>query len=1260
MKKPKSVRLSAPIIEDWESDDDGKFVLNNEGKATGQRGVRTVWNNAQRVNHQNFANNLTHPHPRRNFVPTAVITNSGKVLVNTAKQSSPRAATTTSTARHINTAATRPTVNAPKNSDLKETISTAKVNNVTTAGTEAVVSDVQGNEKNVVKSSACWIWRPTGNIIDHISKYSGSYMLKRFNYVDLQGRLKSVMAWSPRETNSLILYARSPNLDFMRPFGCPVTILNTLDHRGMFEGKVDEGFLVGYSVNITTGNQTNDDAGIEINVNARKARQEKASDHEYILLPFMPSHSPLSSSIQSSDDTDTDKAPGKGDEGISKGSGIDNQERFDSSTQDVNTVEPSINISNTNINSGSLSIILEVGAEADTNNLELSTVVSPIPITNPNWIEAMQEGLMQFKLQKVWTLVDLPNGKRAVETKWVFRNKKDKRGIVVRNKARLVAQGYTQEEGIDYDEVFAPVARIEAIRLFLSYASFMGFIAYQMDVKSVFSYDTIEEAWYEILSTYLLENGFRIGNIDKTLFIKKGRDDIILVQVYVDDIIFGSTKKSLCNEFEQMMHKRFQMSSMGELTFFLGLQVKQKVDGIFISQDKYVAGILKKFNFTTVKTASTPMEPNKALIKDVETKDVDVYLYRSMIGSLMFLTTSRPDIMFDVCACARFQVTPKTSHLHIVKRISRYLKGQPKLGLWYPRDSPFDLEAFFDSDYAGASLDTKSTTGEGSKGFHQIVDFLNSSHIKYALTENPTIYTSLIQQFWQIAVANNLDTREVQITATIDGNVKLVYEAFIRMHLKLEESDGISTLPNTEIFEQLALMGNLATAIIYLATNRTFNFSNMIFEGMLKNLDSPLLQGEGSTVPVESHHTPLDTLTTSQPPLSSPSRIPTRQKTEVPQPSSSTHTHVADEAASTGVDVRHGGDATTVTSLDAGHGGGNIDKTPSMPYDSPLPRVNTLESDKDTMTLNELTVLCTKLSQKVESLEVDLKQTKKVYGASYTKLITKVNKLEKFVKSSQVRRRAKIVVSDDEELTLKGRLPLENQLGVFSADKVLAEVDIVHTYTRRRRTISTASGGISTSEESVSTAGASMPVSTTGMVDKGKAIMQEYEPELTTTKLQQRQERAGYEAAVRLQEQLDEEERQRISRVHEEASSFNIEEWKDIQATIEADEELALRIQAEEREKYSEAEKARLLVDLINQRKRHFAQQRAEERRNKPMTQAQQRTCMSNYVKHMGSHTLKQLKKLSFEELKNLFKATMRWVKTFTPMESDFDKTILR
>nr|GEV45452.1 putative ribonuclease H-like domain-containing protein [Tanacetum cinerariifolium] len=330
-------------------------------------------------------------------------------------------------------------------------------------------------------------------------------------------------------------------------------------------------------------------------------------------------------------------------------------------------------------------------------------------LKDPNWVEAMQDELLQFKMLKVWTLVDLPKDKWLIDTKWVLKNKKDERVIMVMNKARLVTQGHTQEKGIDYDEVFTPVARIEAIRLFLAYASFKDFVVYQMDVKSAFIYGKIEEevyvcqpsgfedldflnkvykvekalyglhqaprVWYETLSTYLMDNGFHKGQIDKALFIKRHKDDILLVQVYVDDIIFGSTKKELSAEFETLMHDKFQMSSMGELSFFLGLQS----DGIFISQDKYVAYVLKKFDFSTVKTASTPVEPNKALVNDAKAEDVDVHLYKSMIGSLMYLTASRPDITFVVYACAR--------------------------------DSPFNLEAYTDSDYAGASLDRKSTTG---------------------------------------------------------------------------------------------------------------------------------------------------------------------------------------------------------------------------------------------------------------------------------------------------------------------------------------------------------------------------------------------------------------------------------------------------------------------------------------------------------------------------------------------------------------------
>ncbi|GJR07314.1 putative ribonuclease H-like domain-containing protein [Tanacetum coccineum] len=304
------------------------------------------------------------------------------------------------------------------------------------------------------------------------------------------------------------------------------------------------------------------------------------------------------------------------------------------------------------------------------SQLEPSSVAQAL--NDPDWVEAMQEEMQQFVHQEVWKLVPLPEGKTAIGTKWILKNKRDAKGIVVRNKSRLVAQGHRQEEGIDYDEAFAPVARIKAIRLFLAFASYMGFMSCESFV------------WPSSSTTGL---------------------------VYVDDIIFGSTNKAWCDEFEVLMKGEFEMSAMGELTFFLGLQVTQKSNGIFISQDKYVQDMLKKFDMVNVRSATTPFEATTPKSKEEPDEAVNIHLYRSMIGSLMYLTASRPDIQFAVSACSRHQVTPLTSHLNAVKRIFKYLKGRPKLGLWYPRDSPFVLESYSDSDYAGSHGDRKSTTG---------------------------------------------------------------------------------------------------------------------------------------------------------------------------------------------------------------------------------------------------------------------------------------------------------------------------------------------------------------------------------------------------------------------------------------------------------------------------------------------------------------------------------------------------------------------
>jgi hypothetical protein len=308
-----------------------------------------------------------------------------------------------------------------------------------------------------------------------------------------------------------------------------------------------------------------------------------------------------------------------------------------------------------------------------------------------------------------------------------------------------VAKGYSQVEGLDFDETFAPVARLESIHILLAYANHHGFKLYQMDVKSAFLNGPIKEevyvkqlqgfedeeypnhvyklhkalyglnqaprAWYEYLRDFLIDNGFRISKANSTLFTRIVDNDIFICEIYIGDIIFGSTNQSFSDEFSKIMTDRFEMSMMGELNFFLGFQIKQLEDGMFISQIKYTHDLLKKFGMDKVKPIKTPMGTNDHLDLDMGGKPVDQKLYHSMIGSLLYLCASRPDIMLSVCMCIRFQATPKEYHLRVVKRIMRYLVLTPYLGLWYPKGAHFKLIGYSDADYAGCKVDRKSTSG---------------------------------------------------------------------------------------------------------------------------------------------------------------------------------------------------------------------------------------------------------------------------------------------------------------------------------------------------------------------------------------------------------------------------------------------------------------------------------------------------------------------------------------------------------------------
>ncbi|GJZ63395.1 uncharacterized mitochondrial protein-like protein [Tanacetum coccineum] len=360
-----------------------------------------------------------------------------------------------------------------------------------------------------------------------------------------------------------------------------------------------------------------------------------------------------------------------------------------------------------------------------------------------------------------------------------------------------------------------------------------------------------------------------------------------------------------------------QMSSMGELTFFLGLQVKQKKDGIFISQDKYVAEILKKFGYTEVKTASTPMETQKPLLKDEDGEEVDVHMYRLMIGSLMYLTSSRPDILFAVCACARYQVNPKVSHLHAMKRIFRYLKGQLKLGLWYLKDSPFDLVAYTDSYYAGASLDRKSTTrGKAKKSVRLMMEKLFGMELELIPV------TQILALMPMVKTING----EAQIHALVDGKKIIIIESSVRRDLRLVDEEGVDSFLNSTIFEQLALMGmirnldNLSGEFLMNPRNMRRvgkGFSGIVtplFQTMVVQKQSQL--GEGSAIPTDPHHTPTFIQPSTQPQKTQQPRKPKRKDTQVPQPSDPIE-NVADEAVHKELGDSLVRAATTASSLEA-------------------------------------------------------------------------------------------------------------------------------------------------------------------------------------------------------------------------------------------------------------------------------------------------------------------------------------------------------
>nr|GEW21707.1 hypothetical protein [Tanacetum cinerariifolium] len=846
---------------------------------------------------------------------------------------------------------------------------------------------------------------------DETSSILRNFISEIENLKDLKVKIIRVLVnKSQNKTPYELFNSKTPAIGFLRLFGCHVMILNTLDHLGKFDAKGDAGYFVGYSLSSkafrvfnkrtkkvkeslhvdflenkliekgagpnwlfdidTLTNSMNyvpvvfaGTSSTNISCTKDVASQDVKKDVSslrYIALPnwFHEAHMETRNSnapdgcnadVPESDPTTTPKVPSA--DQVEPAVSLIVESEIPTVSSPVPTVCLDISPESS---SGPRLITKEDFSQKETPSLgnaltlsnrfeetfgveAVSNMETSIPVSPTLTFRIHKDHPKSQIIGPVDTSVHTRHKSKEMEeqrvrpigTKWVLKNKKDKKGIVIRNKAMLVAQRYTQEEGIDYEEVFALVAKIDAIRLFLAYASFMGFIVYQMDVKSAFLYGTIDEEVYVMQPYGFQDPEFpdRVYKVEKAMY---GLHQ-------APRAWYGTLSKYLLDNgfqmVEALMHDKFQMSVMGELTFFLGLQVLQKKEGIFLSQDKYVGDILKKFGYSDV----------------------------------------RPNIMFAVCACARHQVTPKECHLHAVKRIFRYLKGHPKLGLWYPKESPFDLVAYSDSDNGGATQDRKSTTGgcqflgrrlisweckkqtivatstteaeyvaaasgcgqvlwiqnqmlnygvgllmiievklafydyhnmvailektEHNTDFHQIVDFLEASHIRYALTISPTVYVSHIRQFWSTARIETTN-QETKILATIDGKPQTISESSLRRHLKLNDEEGISSLPDAEQYTRRAIQIDQSKAL------------------------SPAV----------------------------------------------------DEPTSLSRDDRQGEAFPTISSLDAGQDRKNIAKTSSFPYES-SPRVTSLDADEGSMQqrIYELMELCTSLQRQQSHMAAKIK-----------------------------------------------------------------------------------------------------------------------------------------------------------------------------------------------------------------------------------------------------------------------------------------------
>ncbi|GKA31989.1 putative ribonuclease H-like domain-containing protein [Tanacetum coccineum] len=1021
-----------------------KPVLNNKGRVTGQREIRPVWNNAQRVNHQN---KFTHPHPKRNFVPTAVVTKSGQVLALQEQQHQ----LVLLGLRAFNQKS------AAKTNNLNEKVKTARVNNVTTAGPKAVVSVAVGNGENVVKSSACWIWRPTGNdqgIFDSgCSRHMTGNKSFLIDYQEVDG--------------GFVAFAGSPK-------GGKIT----------GKGKIRTGKL--------------DFEDTECLV---LSPDFKLLDESQVLLKV-----PRQNNMYSFDLKNV--VPLGGLTCLFAKAIIDESNLWHRRLGHINfkTMNKLVRV---NLVRGLPSKLLENNHtcvayqkgkqhKASCKTKLVSSISQPLQMLHMDLFGSTSVRSINHKTYCLVVTDDYSSQrahKDAVgDDAWLTKTN----------------EGNQPNEG---EEMFVSPS-VSTARQNFTNADDIPLIL-DLEDTGIFSgaYDD-EDVGAEA----------DLNNLET------------IMNVYIDDIIFGSIKKSLCVEFEQMMHKRFQMSSIGELTFFLGLQVKQKDDGIFISQDKYVADILKKFDFVTVKTTSTPIETNKALLKDEEAEDVDVHLYRSMIGSLMYLTASRPDIMFAVCACARFQVTPKVSHLHAVKRIFRYLKGQPKLGLWYPRDSPFDLEAFSDSDYAGASLDRKSTTGG--------CQFLGKRLISWQCKK-------------QTIVANSTTEAEYVAAANCCGQVLWIQNQmldygfnFMNTKIHIDNESTIYGISDEFGVKTGSCKVNAARQdLVLLGKSLYCQAKDGIVVRATTTATSLEAEQESGSGPRCQDTTLGD--------ADAETRFETASKQSCDPPLSEVNTSRSGEDS-----MEHQDDLT--------------DFVPPTPHDSPLSGGHTPRSDED-LVIRKLKKKVRRLEKKLRPRTLGMKLFK--IGTSRRKSLDKEN-VFKQGRNLKTRPMFEEVSAASAPVTTAGvsistaepRTPPTTITTAFEDEDLTIAQTLVKIRSRKDKEKGKGVAFRAAQEES---ARPTRILPTIDPKDKGKGIMQESEkPPKNPTKAQ-------------------------IQRDTEIAQRLFEEEQAQFEREIDANELLGERLQQEEREQFTIEEKFRMLVEMIAERKRFKEIQKLYEREQK-------------------------------------------------------------